>query len=146
MNESDISGFPSEHLSLVWDDVSQLIVQGLRYSDGEFQACDFYNLITEGKMQLWTASDDVTLTGIVVTEIIRFPQKKVCQVVLVAGTAVERWESCLTMIEEWAFDLGVTDMRAYGRPGWKPKARKHGYDMQYCIYTKTLRNCNENTH
>lgn len=135
----DISGFPGEHIDRIWHDVEPLVELALTYASGEYTAMDIYQAIERGAMHLWVASEGTQLKGIIVTYFAYFPRELICQVMLAAGTTVERWEHCLDLIEAWAFQQGVTKMRAYARPGWKRKAREHGYDMQYCIYEKPLR-------
>jgi hypothetical protein len=142
----DFSSFPEAHLPTVWHDVAELIDKGIKYSDRELSAEDFYVRILERSMQLWTASEGTTLTGIVITEIISFPNKKICQIVLVAGSEIDRWEDCLDEIEPWAQEHGCASMRAFARPGWKVRAKRRGYDMKYCIFSKSLGSEDENTH
>ena len=142
----DVAGFPSEHLHIIWHDLMPFLEKALFFSDNEMATMHIYDALMNDTMQLWTASEGTTLKGIVVTEFIRFPNKLICHVVLVAGSMIGSWEHCLEKIEEWAIEEGATGMRAYARPGWKPKAKEHGYKMQYCIYTKAIGHSDENTH
>jgi len=142
----DISGFPGEHIQQVWHEIVPLVELGLEYSAGEYEPIDIYQQIQKGTMQLWVAAEDLQLKGIILTEFLYFPRALVCQVVMAAGTTVERWEHCLDLIEHWAYEQGVTEMRAFARPGWKVKAQKHGYDMKYCVYRKPLRTDHAHTH
>lgn len=142
----DFSGLPADKIAVVWPDVKPLVQRGLMHSVGEYSVEDIYMMIAVGRMQLWVVSEDIELRGIIITELLPYPREYICQVVIVAGDEIDRWDHHLNAVEEWALELGATSMRAYGRLGWKPRAKEHEYEMTYCVYSKSLRAGHENTH
>lgn len=142
----DLTGVSAKNIPLIWGDIQPLVESALFYSEGEYAANDIYNLLMYQKMQLWVATDDINLQGLAVTEILEYPQMKVCSVVLAAGFDFDRWKHIADTIEKWAYSQGCKRMRNLGRPGWKRRAKEHGYDMPYVVYTKPLRVDDEDSH
>lgn len=142
----DISGFPAAHLEIVWNEVEPLVANALEYSAGEYYPEDIFRYIKSGEMQLWISSEETTLKGVVVTELLPFPRALICQIVLSAGESLDQWVHCFDAIEVWAIEKGADYIRSLARAGWKPRAKARGYEMQYCMFSKSLRTGHENTH
>lgn len=142
----DITGVKSEHIPLIWPEVQPFLESALFYSEGEYHISDIYNLLMYHKMQLWVATLPDGLHGCAVTEILNYPQKQICSMVLMAGHSLDAWEQIADMIEQWAYDEGCDLVRNCARPGWKRRAAKHGYSQSYVVFTKTLRVNDENSH
>jgi hypothetical protein len=81
------------------------------------------------EMQLWILCRDAAIVGALVTEIVRWPRRAVCRLVLAGAQdgLREEWLACRGVIEAWARQEGCASMEIYGRPGWArlvPGARK----------------------
>lgn len=98
------------------------IEAALAYSGDTHTLDDIVNAIIEGKMQLWPTPD-----ACAVSEIIRYPRKKVCHVFLAAGnlgTILDAQPS----FEAWAIDQGCEQITLTGRLGWLKTLKRDGWD------------------
>jgi hypothetical protein len=80
-------------------------------------------------MQLWILARDGAIVGALVTEILRWPRRTVCRLVLAGAEdgLRDEWLAWRGALEAWARAEGCTAMEIYGRPGWArlvPEARK----------------------
>ena len=137
----EVSGVDSINIPILWDQIAPLIEQALRYSDGEFNLQDIYSMLMYQKMQLWVVADEeMAVQACFITEFRNFPRMKICYIVLASGEHLVSWEHCFEELERWAYHEGASVMRAFGRKGWSPLARKLGYGIRQYMYTKEL--CN----
>jgi len=146
MNTYDFSGVPAKVVRSISEEVLALIEKALVYSLGEYLPCDLLTHVENGKMQLWEAADGHDLKGCVVTELINFDRKSVCQIVTVAGEEFSKWKYGYKLIEQWAFANGCEEVRFYGRPGWERVMKDAGYCKAYTVFSKELRFNDENLH
>jgi len=70
-------------------------------------------------MQLWVIVEGREITACGVTQILNYPRKKVCLMLLVSGRDFHKWSDKLDEIGKWASDIGCTSFEAFCRPGWK---------------------------
>jgi len=137
----DISGIAKDNIPIVWEDVAPLVEEGLEYSEGGFGVDDIYSLLLQGKQQLWLATEGREVRGCAVTELVNYPQRMACLIVLVAGIEFEKWSAMADLIEYWAGERGAQFMLAYGRKGWQKRMHSFGYTTQSVVYTKSLKSC-----
>ena len=76
MNES-LLVVDSTDVDYVWDDVQPLIDKALIHSEGELLSEDIFKLIKKEMQVLWVGIKDKELFCAGVTEIIKYPRKKV---------------------------------------------------------------------
>lgn len=134
----DFSGVPKSCISSVAVDIEPLLEKALRYSLGEYLPQDILDYAADGRMQLWIASENLQLIGCVVTELLNFPRKSVCNVVVVAGENLEQWMYGYELIEQWAATMGIDEIRGYGRTGWERLMKPQGFNKAYTVMTKEL--------
>ena len=108
------------------------IDDALHYSAGTHLFDDVAECILSGEMQLWCGKRSAA-----VTEIIRFPRKKVLHCFLAAG----QLEEILDM-QESAKDFGrhngCTEFTIAGRQGWSKVLSKHGWTHKVTTMGITL--------
>ena len=102
-----------------WNRILPLVRTALAHGNGEYEELHILIALEEQKMQIWTMHDDSKLVGIVVTEILIYPAKRVCYVVLIAGVKFRQWLTFLPDLEQWAREKECKDIRALGRFGFK---------------------------
>lgn len=94
---------------------------------------DVRDKILRGDAQLWVRGD-----GMIVTEIIDYPQLRVLQFWLAAGTL----DDVLELAEEayaWGESIGCTRAAFLGRRGWAKPLVEHGWEESNLRYfTKEL--------
>lgn len=108
------------------------IEAALAYSGGTHTPQDVAEAIRAGTMQLWPAPK-----GCVVTEIVDFPRKRVCNVFLAAGEMAQ----VLDMrgdLAAWAKAQGCAALTAYGRKGWERVAARFGWTSPHVFLSKEL--------
>ncbi|MFN7002184.1 MAG: hypothetical protein ACK4NW_01995 [Roseinatronobacter sp.] len=97
------------------------IEAALAYSGGTHTFEDVAEGIASGRMQLWPAPD-----GCIVTEIVAYPRKKVCNGFL-AGGDMARLLDMIPAIEAWAAAQGCASTELTGRRGWVRVFAPMGY-------------------
>jgi len=101
----------------IWNDVSGFIQSGL--AEGE----EFARIMTRLAMkecQLWIAKDDEKIVAACVTELPTIGGRKVCNIISVGGTQMEKWVHNMEILKVWARENGCVAMRFPEiRPGWK---------------------------
>ena len=108
------------------------IKAALEYSGGTHDLIDVYEGLHKGTMQLWPAKESC-----LVTEILKYPRKKVLNVFLGGGDLTE----ILSMHEDvisWAKEQGCTALTMTGRFGWKKPLGKHGWKPLHSSYVKEI--------
>lgn len=86
--------------------------KALAQGGGTHTLPDVLDRIGQGKAVCWTNGDSV-----VITEVLVFPQKRVCNFWIVSGDLYECAE-LQPSIDEWARSEGCTVATAIGRMGW----------------------------
>lgn len=137
----DFYGIRSDQIYKLWEVVEPMIGSALEYSDGKYDTDDIHELLEEKQMQLWVVVENKIIIACGVTQIVIYPQKKVCLLVVVAGKDFSRWSDKLNYIEEWACDIGCTSFEAYCRPGWEKILK----DWEK-IHTVMRKSIHENMH
>ena len=124
----------------IWDKAKPHLEKALEYGDGEFQIDDVLKFLLDRTMKLWilydTSSHDVVMAGC--TEIIHYPHKKICRVVLMGGLSMNLWQSQTTAFEEWAREQGCTQMETLARKGLAKKLTKLDYRQVYQVCRKDI--------
>lgn len=107
--------------SCEFDRCAPWIAAALNYSGGTHHLDDIREAVRAGEAQLWPGH-----RAAVVTEVITYPRKRVCNFFL-AGGDLDELLRMLPVIEQWARDMGCAGMTIQGRPGWKRVLGRHGY-------------------
>ena len=108
------------------------IEAALEYSGGTHDIIDIYEGLYKGTMQLWPAQKSC-----LVTEIIKYPKKKVLNVFLGGGDLTEILEMHESVIN-WAKEQGCTALNMTGRFGWKKPLAKHGWQPMHTSFVKEI--------
>jgi hypothetical protein len=122
-----------------------LLVEQLQKSElwtrGRATMDDIVRFLYIGQMQLWAVYDSETLStdGYAITEIKQYPQCKMLVIQYgagVFGTLSGVGDLIFDMMERFAKDSGCAGIEFFGRPGWGPHAKKHGYTVKTVVYEK----------
>lgn len=112
-------GIPSGDVGRAWAVLEPFVTQALdEHSGGRYLAADVYYSLTEQQRQIWVAMDGTEILGVVVTEIINYPQLKAAVVFALAGKRFADWFEHVSIIEEWARSQGCAVIEMSGRRGW----------------------------
>jgi hypothetical protein len=124
-----LDGVPASAVSLLWPCARRFVERALDESGGHLGAEDVLAALRRREMQLWVLRRGAPIVGALVTEIVRWPRRSVCRLVLAGAEdgLREEWLSWRGLIERWARAEGCASIEIYGRPGWArlvPGARK----------------------
>ena len=125
--------YHADQIPHVWEEVRGHIQRALdRGSNYSLQ--DIRKGLCRSKMQLWCWKSG-RIEAALVTTIQTKQDVKFCLFLVVGGSKMDEWCDHMSLVEDWAKEVGCTEMRIYGRIGW---ARKLGYDINYTKMTRRL--------
>ena len=104
----------------------------LARANGTHTISDVVEAIAAGSMQFWPAP-----RGCAVTEIIKYPNKKVLHVFL-AGGELDQIVEMDSSAAEFARMNGCTAMTIAGRKGWARVLKDKGYKEAFTVLAKEL--------
>lgn len=104
----------------------------LERSGGTHTITDVVEAVSEGRMQFWPAP-----RGCAVTEIIKYPGKKVLHIFL-AGGELDQIVDMDNSAVEFARMNGCTAMTIAGRKGWAKVLKDKGYEVAHTVLAKEL--------
>ena len=124
--------YSQDQIPHVWDEVAPLIKKALdRGSNYTLQ--DIHLGLCISDMQLWTWVSE-KIDAAMVTSIQSRDDETWCLLLTMGGKNMDEWKDCLPIVEKWAKDNGCTELRIYGRSGWK----KLGFEIEYTKLVRKL--------
>ena len=124
---------PQEDLHIVWNEVEPLIKKAL---DDIYTARDILDGLVKNAFQLFISWED-KVESAVITEVIQYPQKKVCRYFLAGGSNMNNWlEPIQQEIEKFAKYNQCDAIEVAGRKGWLRKLK--GYEQKIYLMSKKL--------
>ena len=135
-----ISGIMSYQIDDVWTECKKYIELGNNKSQEEMSVEDIYNNCKDKDMQLWIVfKDDMQIQAVLTTQVIDYPQKRVCRIVTLGGQSMDEWtDTVLSTLEEWAEAQACHAMETVCRTGFIKKLKSFGYEHTYTILGKEL--------
>lgn len=111
------------------------------WTGGRAAVDDIVKFVFTGQMHLWVIDlqDGMGPRGHLITEFKQYPKSKMFVVQYCAtdiGMLQEVSDDIFTYLEKIARDSGCNGIEFFGRIGWKPTARKHGYEARTSVYEK----------
>jgi hypothetical protein len=138
--EYHMRGIPPQVITDLWRFAEPYIKRALDHTHGEISADDVKRMCIDTGMQLWMFSKDKRVVGAGTTQIVCYPQMKVCRIVTLAGADFPHWMDYAHMnLELWAETQGCAGMEAYCRKGFVPRLCEIGYKHQYSVVHKSLK-------
>ena len=124
---------PQEDLHIVLNEVESLIKKAL---DDTYTARDILDGLVKNAFQLFISWED-KVESAVITEVIQYPQKKVCRYFLAGGSNMNNWlEPIQQEIEKFAKYNQCDAIEVAGRKGWLRKLK--GYEQKIYLMSKKL--------
>lgn len=111
----------SAEIDFVWPTVEPLVREGM--SNADYTSEDVRDFLKHGHAQMWYTLHGTppTIECCLVSRIIHYPARSVCQLWIAAGKLPPCWTSLLEIVERWAREQGSKAMIVHGRPGWERK-------------------------
>ena len=128
-----------DDIEYVWEDVIPLIEKALVHSEGELIPSDILEFVTEKNQQLWVGMNEGEMFCAGVTEIIKYPRKRVLRIITFAtesGHDYEMWKDFVDIVEGFGVRNGCSSIEAWTRKGL---ARKLNWDNEYSVITKDIK-------
>ncbi len=114
-----------------WLRCRDYIVASVKHQD-LYSIEDIEGKIENGTFQFWPGKQSAFIT-----EISRFPQKTVLNLIFCGGDYKEL-ESMLPVLEEFGRRCGATQIFGGGRPGWLRKIKHLGFKSEHLISKEIL--------
>lgn len=115
---------PSDSVLDVWHEVRDSINKGLKEGDGNFEEIDILNGCVSNQMTLWRHG-----ASALVCQIISFPRKRVCHVLVLGGAEMRNWFPHIDILEAWAKSIGCHRIEELGRRGWTRVLEGKGWEQ-----------------
>lgn len=139
-DEYQVRGIPSALIEKMWPFAEPYVKRALDHTFGEIAPLDLKNGCLARDMQLWMAAKNSRVMGAGTTEIVLYPQMKVCRVITLAGTEFDAWrELALNIIRNWALEQDCQAMECYVRKGFVPKLQELGFKHKYSVCHLNIR-------
>lgn len=132
-----LEGVPFPMVARVWPVVAPLLLSCIKENTGEFTLNDTLVQLEKRNWQLWLGiRSDGLIQATGVTEIINYPSKKVCRIVMLAGEGVEAICEVYEDLSAWALGLDCRGLEVWARPGMAKMLQKHlGFTPKYQVCT-----------
>lgn len=134
----EFTGVHAGELDKAWPMVEGYIENALDYADGKYTTEDVKQDIIDEKKQLWVAYNGREIFGVIVTEILIYPQDSRLRFFVIAGKEFDEWVKFEEIVFNWAKSLGCTKVETCGRPGWTRKLKDRGYELIHTILRREL--------
>lgn len=111
------TGVPHTQIDEVWPHVEAMIEVACRTGNGRYAPEDILAAIKNRDMQAWIYLD-AEIELVCITEIVNYPRRKYCRILIATGKNRKKWEHHIEDIEAWAKAQGCDGMETYARKGW----------------------------
>ncbi|MBU9552819.1 hypothetical protein [Burkholderia multivorans] len=134
-----ITAYDSRTIDIVWPRVEKwLIDNGARLMRGNDSVEDVLASLRNDHSQLWVYESE-TGFGVVVTQIVQYPRRKVLFIKFGTGYHAKEWAiPIITAIEYFARHTGCGAVEICARPGWIKLLQEAGYGSRHVLLTKEL--------
>lgn len=119
---------PTEHVGEFWPTAQPFIEKALEANPGYYRMVDVLDKILHEMEALWAVlDDDGTCQACFTTTINQYPLCRRLTVHHVGGDYLDEWQDdCWEILASYAKDTGCSGIDAYGRDGWRSRARMRG--------------------
>lgn len=121
-----VTGLPAARIDEWWDEFKPFVERALAEGMGEWNADDIRASLRINDMQAWAAYDG-HMVAAMVTQVVVYPRKKFCDIVLLAGERMADWMAQFPMLKAWAMAMGCDALRVMGRRGWLRAAKMNEF-------------------
>ena len=115
----------------------ELLERALRHCGNTHTFEDIQKGVASGDMQAWDGDDN----GIIITEIVVYPNKKTLNIFLVGletGKGFEQLKKMEKSLCEYGKMMGCETMTMLGRKGWTKLLPDFGFNIQHYKMERTL--------
>ena len=112
------TGISKHHIPQIWDVVAPMLQKAINKSQKDYSVDDIFNFLMSDDMQLWAWLEDKKIIACCISQIVNYPQRKVCQLPYIAGSGLRRFLEAEEIIIKWAKMNDCTQLEGCARDGW----------------------------
>jgi len=133
-------GVPAFLVEKLWHFGLPYVKRALDHANGEMSHEDLRVMCINRDAQLWMCKKEDKIIGAGTTEIVNYPQMRVCRILTLAGTEFDNWMYLANnIIELWAIEQDCEAIEAFVRKGFVPKLQKIGFKHAYSVMHKRIK-------
>lgn len=130
---------PPLHLGDVWIKALPHLLNGKDRWEHFYTAEQIRQGCLAGRIQLWLMIDEISVIGVVLTQIDDFPNGRSLRFLYLGGNGFKRnMIKEMKKIEMWAKERGCKVIDFMGREEWEPLLKMMGYKSPGIVYRKEL--------
>lgn len=134
-----IYGVKADNVRVIWPDIYNMVQDALDHGESLTRASTIFDALESRDMQLYVVSKDKEIDAVFITEITNYDDAKVCIVVVLAGTGLDKW---LSQVEDticrFAKSHDCEYVQLKGRRGWVKELKKYGWKESSVTMAKEL--------
>jgi hypothetical protein len=131
----EVSMVPPQYIDTCWSKVEPFAKAAADYTYGRYTADDIYDSVTEHGYQMWVAMEDSEFKGLVITNVITYPKRKLLAMQFCGGVDLKLWKKpMLELLQKFGSEMGCDGIESTGRPGWAKVFKNDGYEARWVIY------------
>lgn len=131
----EVSMVPPQYIDTCWSKVEPFAKLAADYTYGRYTSDDIYDSVVENDYQMWVAMDDGEFKGLVVTNVINYPKRKLLAMQFCGGVDLKLWKTpMLELLQKFGSEMGCDGIESTGRPGWAKVFKNDGYEARWVIY------------
>lgn len=140
----ELVSIPNNLVNIVWNTVNSDVQSALDRSGNYANAKHFKTWCLDGKCQLWIlwdkkADKDYRYHGVVITEVVKRPLYKICNIRIMVGKDRLKWQHHIQQIEDFAKNNECDKMELIARPGWERVLKEYSYTKSHVVLDKYLK-------
>lgn len=127
-------GRQTEAIDSAEERLRQAVLSAQTYAADEVSADTVLQKVADGLSQAWDFDG-----FIVVTDIVSYENTKRLRISYCSGQMTEEaTRTALSVLENFAKEVGLSGVEIYGRQGWVRRLRPYGYEQQYAVVIKRI--------
>ena len=134
-----IYAIPPGEIDRHWFLVEHKLGNAIAYSDNKYSLSSVYEAIKNEEMQLWLIKSAYDLQAVVVTQIVDYPEKRVCLIMFTGGDKIDTYKHLISDISRFARYNRCKSIEFYGRHGWLKKISVLGFDHIHSVFRLELK-------
>lgn len=122
-----------------WPDISAQLDTIKPMWDRWWTKESIYAAVVDGYGQCWASLKDKSIELVVFTTVNQYPANKILLTNLAFGRNIDEHLDLIdATLENFAYQEGCAFHEVRGRPGWKPRLQKKGYEFQQIMMFKAI--------
>lgn len=123
-----------------WQDIAAVLMPAMRFNQGKYQLSDILNEVAMNYAQVWVTQRGDSIQGVTVTTIVKYPQKRVLFVTMLAGKDFCLWDNVVKdCLIPYAEQAGCDSIEFLGRKGWIQRAQSLGFGPALTLFELDLK-------